>query len=339
MSETFSFHPSYLTNPGSSSSLSQSKTPPPLESAFSSSDQFSPTTADSAGSSPKYVNPMSLTIPNPFLAGSGPSHDTRDASGAGVTRSPHLEWRADIQPAPVSSVGPPSNVHRPIPGRTANTTTSATAATKPPTGNEPFSQSSSNVTRPNSTNRSPRQKNKSVKMEEKAAAAAAPPPGKDRRQKRLERNRESARLSRRRRKQYLEILETKVTELSDEMDKGRRHHVSQALNQVKLERQKGFFGPNVARASTELRLAALFRSQQMQSLCTPPSTKFILWLTLQNDVYYRGGRAASERLSAARIGERVSVDGQDMYTTFFRALDTHLLLLLWFRCCKTETTK
>ena len=26
-----------------------------------------------------------------------------------------------------------------------------------------------------------------------------------------------------------------------------------------------------------------------------------------NDVYFRGGRAASERLSAARIGERVSL--------------------------------
>jgi hypothetical protein len=34
----------------------------------------------------------------------------------------------------------------------------------------------------------------------------------------------------------------------------------------------------------------------------------MMWLTLQTDTYYRGGRAASERLSAARIGERVSID-------------------------------
>lgn len=134
------------------------------------------------------------------------------------------------------------------------------------------------------------------------------PPTRDRRQKRLERNRESARLSRRRRKQYLEILETKVTELSDEMDKGRRHHVHQALVTIQGYRQGGLVGgPLVARGSAELRLAATFRSQQMQSLFCPSSTKFILWLTLQNDVYFRGGRAASERLSAARIGERVSV--------------------------------
>ena len=50
-----------------------------------------------------------------------------------------------------------------------------------------------------------------------------------RRQKRLERNRESARLSRRRRKQYLEVLEERVTFLSEEMDRGRREHVLNAV--------------------------------------------------------------------------------------------------------------
>ena len=44
--------------------------------------------------------------------------------------------------------------------------------------------------------------------------------------------------------------------------------------------------------------------QQLQSFSLPPLTKFFLWLTLQGDVFFRGGRAASERLSAARIGER-----------------------------------
>ena len=50
-----------------------------------------------------------------------------------------------------------------------------------------------------------------------------------------------------------------------------------------------------------------FFGQQLKSFSLPSHSKFILWLTLQGDLYFRGGRAASERLSASRIGERVSV--------------------------------
>lgn len=140
--------------------------------------------------------------------------------------------------------------------------------------------------------------------------------GPNRRQKRLERNRESARLSRRRRKQYLEILEERVTQLSHEMDLGRRDHVSRAVDLVTQKRQdtiqrllhanEGNLDSALARTSTELRVVSTFNSQQLKSFALAPSTKFILWLTLQNDSYFRGGRAQSERLSAARIGERVS---------------------------------
>ena len=62
----------------------------------------------------------------------------------------------------------------------------------------------------------------------------------------------------------------------------------------------------LSRTSDELRIAEIFRKQQLLSLSLPQYRKFVLWLTIQNDVFYRGGRAASERLSAARIGERVS---------------------------------
>ena len=131
---------------------------------------------------------------------------------------------------------------------------------------------------------------------------------KNRRQKRLERNRESARLSRRRRKQYLEVLEERVSQLSEEMDRGRRQHAAQAMNLVRAKRSKAE-GHSVVlwRTSDELKVAATFRSKQLQSFCAPPANKFVLWLTLQADDFFRGGRAASERLSAARIGERVSV--------------------------------
>lgn len=139
-----------------------------------------------------------------------------------------------------------------------------------------------------------------------------------RRQKRLERNRESARLSRRRRKQYLEILEERVTQLSTEVDQGRRAHAAQAVT-ITLHKRRDvlestdksdedkikLLDHGLGRTSSEMMLVATFKHQQLKSFSLPPQSKFIMWLTLQNDQYFRGGRAASERLSAARIGERV----------------------------------
>ena len=147
-------------------------------------------------------------------------------------------------------------------------------------------------------------------------------PHRDRRQKRLERNRESARLSRRRRKQYLEVLEERVSLLCQEMDKGRREHakgakkiedlrrlmLEEALLQNEEERTesvRALMG-RLNRFGEELRAVATFQREQLRSLVVSPLTRFVLWLTLQNDSYFRGGRAASKRLSAARIGEKVS---------------------------------
>lgn len=141
-----------------------------------------------------------------------------------------------------------------------------------------------------------------------------------RKQKRLERNRESARLSRRRRKQYLEVLEDKVSQLSLEMDEGRRTHAAKAIETILAKRRElldtahmmdpsSILPPletSLSRTSNELSVLSTFQLQQLKSFALPPHTKFVLWLTLQGDVFFRGGRAASERLSAARIGERVS---------------------------------
>jgi len=155
----------------------------------------------------------------------------------------------------------------------------------------------------------------------------------DRKQKRLQRNRESARLSRRRRKQYLVVLEDRVNYLCEAMDKGRRDHVLRALTDVQLLRDgivngleqstilingrmqnlddisqkvEVLVGGKLSRASTELMHATTFGREYLKSLVIDPAKKYIMWLTLQNDTFYRGGRAASERLSAARIGEKVS---------------------------------
>jgi hypothetical protein len=109
--------------------------------------------------------------------------------------------------------------------------------------------------------------------------------------KRLERNRQSARLSRRRRKHYLERLEERVTALGCQVDVGRQALVASAV-------------ATVANLS-QVRIMMQFLGQQLSSFSLSPPTQLWYWLTLQNDLFFRGGRASSERLSAARIGERV----------------------------------
>jgi bZIP transcription factor len=161
-----------------------------------------------------------------------------------------------------------------------------------------------------------------------SSSAGAQPGNTNRRQSRLQRNRESARLSRKRRKQYLELLEERVDKLSETLDGSRRQHVASAvatLNQKRIEyilqhnnNATGVATPggndatvmrmlenNLSRTNEDLMIATTFQYQQLKSFSIPPSMQFTLWLTLQTDTYFRGGRTASERLSAARIGERV----------------------------------
>ena len=175
-------------------------------------------------------------------------------------------------------------------------------------------------------------------------AGGAPVTNGQKKQRRLERNRLSAQLSRRRRKQYLEELEDRVVRLSLDMDSGRRAHAFRAIDRISEMRQQvlasgeamarelegiRYFdtdpkakmlrfqlenscrllentGPLSRTNSGELLILNSFLGQQLKSFSLPSHAKFILWLSLQGDIYYRGGRAASERLSAARIGERVS---------------------------------
>ncbi|KAL7549533.1 hypothetical protein ACHAWF_012791 [Thalassiosira exigua] len=207
-----------------------------------------------------------------------------------------------------------------------------------------------------------------------APGAAAPPV--DKRRKRLERNRESARASRRRRKHYLEELEARVTSTSAEMDRGRIDHAAAAVRTVRSlragtlrEAERGLAPPDgasrkplasrggirhdvrarpgpagagrgagqgrspfsttpsssapaqttgrrsallvgaLSRATDQLQIVQTFLKMQLTSLVQPVPTKFALWLTLQPDEFFRGGRSASERLSAARIGERLLYNG------------------------------
>jgi hypothetical protein len=248
----------------------------------------------SSQSSPGSYSDHMGGIPDPFRVASAPGFPTTTTSGMMETS----QWGV----FPTSSENTGGNVPRVVSTLSeATNQSSATVASKP--------SSPRPAGKPSATSR---------RKKTKAGGEAAPT--NNRRQKRLERNRESARLSRRRRKQYLEVLEEKVTQLGQDMDQGRREHVTEAVQTIVNKRKTILEGPalpsienlailevGLSRTSNELMVSTTFQSQQLKSFSLPPSTKFMMWLTLQTDTYYRGGRAASERLSAARIGERVSI--------------------------------
>jgi len=197
--------------------------------------------------------------------------------------------------------------------------------------------------------------NSSPHGEDESAAQTLPGETKDRRHKRLERNRESARASRRRRKQYLEDLDARVMQMGIDMDKGRIAHACSASKIVRAMRlgkvneiekkmplrtapignRKSGISHNVtttrvvppsaprsglddnantlltalSRANPELHIAQVFLKQQLMSVLQSSGSKFFLWASLQHEEFYRGGRSQSERLSAARIGERLLQKG------------------------------
>lgn len=233
---------------------------------------------DVEGLAPENLN----SVPNPFAV------HMPNAVSAGS-----MDWGSSPSPPLTSSTPPPASS---APG--GNEVTLASSGMRVPTTPGGSKQASAPAPAASKAKKSSPQKKEG--------------PPNNRRQKRLERNRESARLSRRRRKQYLEVLEDRVNQLSLEMDKGRRAHVAVALPSILEQREQALQNQDLAaletilsRSSDELRVAATFQSQQVQSLVFPPHAKFLLWLSLQTDTYFRGGRAPSERLSAARIGERV----------------------------------
>jgi hypothetical protein len=247
----------------------------------------------SSQSSPGSYSDHMGGIPDPFRVASAPGFPTT------TTMMETSQWGI----FPTSSENTGGNVPRVVSTLSEATNQSSATVTSKPSSPRP-------AVKPAPTSR---------RKKSKAGGEAAPT--NNRRQKRLERNRESARLSRRRRKQYLEVLEEKVTQLGQEMDQGRREHVTEAVQTIANKRKAILEGPalpsieslailevGLSRTSNELMISTTFQSQQLKSFSLPPSTKFMMWLTLQTDTYYRGGRAASERLSAARIGERVSID-------------------------------
>ncbi|KAF1333653.1 Tgacg-sequence-specific dna-binding protein tga-1b, partial [Globisporangium splendens] len=130
----------------------------------------------------------------------------------------------------------------------------------------------------------------------------------EKRQRRLARNRESARQSRRRKKQYLELLEEKLTESIDATRASHLERADESLNNVRSEilatlaedmknnppevvsekvRQgimviQERFGPN----SVERMAVKDYNFRQLDNLLLPPYSRFLLWLSIQDESFF-----------------------------------------------------
>ena len=133
--------------------------------------------------------------------------------------------------------------------------------------------------------------------------------------RRLERNRESARQSRRRKKQYLELLEVRALALRREMARLRTDHIAVVEAELAAQRtmlltalfplaRKGHrtpeeeatlidgaaqlldrYGPNCS----ERMAVREFRFAQLMRLVLPPETKFLLWVAHQPTDFFSSG--------------------------------------------------
>ncbi|KAF0692544.1 Aste57867_16356 [Aphanomyces stellatus] len=177
----------------------------------------------------------------------------------------------------------------------------------------------------------------------------------EKRRKRLERNRISARDSRARKKQYLELLKKKVSHLTKDIGSARGQHLELAdetlatlkaqlveslyekvadyppnsplspdvddelRNGVRLLPQR--FGPN----SDERRAVVNYHFQQLDSLLLPPYTRFLLWMSIQEESFFtKSAPTTTTSKKAAANDER-----KDIVTTkdgLWSALTTELAL-------------
>ena len=125
----------------------------------------------------------------------------------------------------------------------------------------------------------------------------------EKRKRRLERNRESARQSRRRKKQYLELLEEKVEQLTTSLNDLRRDHLAGAAKQFRNQRNEALKNINMMRSLQDIHsddpslikrvreivnqfgpgvdhrkevLEYYFR--MLNGTLLPPYTRFLLWM-------------------------------------------------------------
>jgi hypothetical protein len=167
-----------------------------------------------------------------------------------------------------------------------------------------------------------------------AAAANAATAGvetEEKRARRLARNRESARQSRRRKKERLATLEDKVTSLFGELEEQRRAKMMEMEDQLRAARRRELRALDGATVTRERLVQFLretgcnipvrervisFQLEKLRQLVLPRHEEFLAWLTLQPDDFFTSLRDRrlnnnsnnnkTGRISSKQIGEELT---------------------------------
>jgi hypothetical protein len=167
-----------------------------------------------------------------------------------------------------------------------------------------------------------------------AAAANAATAGvetEEKRARRLARNRESARQSRRRKKERLATLEDKVTSLFGELEEQRRAKMMEMEDQLRAARRRELRALDGATVTRERLVQFLsdtgcnipvrervisFQLEKLRQLVLPRHEEFLAWLTLQPDDFFTSLRdrrlnnnsnnTKTGRISSKQIGEELT---------------------------------
>mmetsp|Transcript_1639 Transcript_1639/g.1980 ORF Transcript_1639/g.1980 Transcript_1639/m.1980 type:complete len:481 (+) Transcript_1639:202-1644(+) len=190
-------------------------------------------------------------------------------------------------------------------------------------------------------------KAKNVKISD--GAASAQNDAEDKRLRRLARNRESARQSRRRKKEHLELLEEKVAQLTNELDQLRRQYMEQAdqslqeqrLNSLanlsslieaensnddsvqrqirqRLMEMEALYGIN----SEEQQRITDYHYKHLFSLILPTYSKYFVWMLNQGERFFddlgTDGKNGDKR--SADYGNRRQNGGKSVWRSFSNEL-------------------
>lgn len=173
-------------------------------------------------------------------------------------------------------------------------------------------------------------------------SAASPGESEEKRARRLERNRESARKSRRRKKERLALLEDKVAHLHSQIEVERRSQIN-VMDNILLDYQEiriakfrtQFQGTADADEDLNQQLATLvemtgpncpvrkavvdFQYTVLQQFLLPKYQKFLVWLTLHAEAYFLAGkelhaqrepkqvvRVTAGKVSSKQIGDELT---------------------------------
>lgn len=134
-----------------------------------------------------------------------------------------------------------------------------------------------------------------------SAAAALPTPGtatsmdqeQERREQRLAKNRESARQSRRRKKEKLELLSERMCELNEELE-DLRQATATSIGSLDVPAQE------------ELHALRIYRFARLRRLISSPHIRFWMWLHRQSSTYApSSSSSSSSTTSASKVGEHL----------------------------------